>query len=128
VSPLKATIKQKSHNKEFYTDEKCFITELSNTADDPDSSIARARVEPGVTTRWHHLKGITERYYIISGNGRVEVGDLTPQNVNAGDIVLIPPMCRQRITNIGTDDLIFLAICTPRFINEAYEDIEDNPV
>jgi hypothetical protein len=23
--------------------------------------------------------------------------------------------------------LIFLAICTPRFINEAYEDIEDNP-
>ena len=55
----------------------------------------------------------------------MELGTLPSQNVNAGDIVLIPPMCRQRITNTGSDDLIFLAICTPRFINEAYEDIED---
>ena len=125
---MKEIIKQKKHNKEFYTDEKCFITELSNTPDDPDLSIARARVEPGVTTRWHHLKDITERYCIISGSGRVEVGDLAPQNVNAGDVVLIPPMCRQRITNIGTDDLIFLAVCTPRFLDEAYEDIEDKPI
>ncbi len=121
---MKEIIKLKSQAKEFYTDEKCFITELSNTPDDPDLSIARARVEPGVTTRWHHLKETIERYCIISGSGRVEVGDLTPQNVNAGDIVLIPPMCRQRITNTGTDDLIFLAICTPRFLNSSYEDTE----
>ena len=119
---MKATIKKKNNNKEFYTDEQCYIIELSNTADDPDSSIAQARVKTGITTRWHRLKGITERYCIISGSGRMELGNLEPQNVSAGDIVLIPPMCRQRITNIGTDDLIFLAICTPRFINEAYED------
>ena len=125
---MKEIIKQKKHNKEFYTDEKCFITELSNTPDDPDLSIARARVEPGVTTRWHRLKGITERYCIISGSARVEIGDLAPQDINAGDTVLIPPMCRQRITNIGTDDLIFLAVCTPRFLDEAYEDIEDKPI
>ena len=128
VNPLKEIIKHKNSNKEFYTDEKCFIAELSNTPDDPDLSIAQARVEPGVTTRWHHLKDISERYCIISGSGRVEIGDLTPQNVNAGDIVLIPPMCRQRITNIGTDDLIFLAICTPRFVNEAYEDTEESQI
>jgi len=42
--------------------------------------------------------------------------------------VLIPPMCRQRITNIGGEELIFLAICTPRFSNDAYEDIEDRIV
>ena len=125
---MKETIIKKDSNKEFYTDEKCFITELSNTADDPDSSIAQARVKPGITTRWHRLKGISERYCIISGRGRMELGNLPVQNVNTGDIVLIPPMCRQRITNIGTDDLIFLAICTPRFLNEAYQDIEDNPV
>jgi oxalate decarboxylase/phosphoglucose isomerase-like protein (cupin superfamily) len=47
--------------------------------------------------------------------------------VNAGDVVLIPPSCRQRITNIGTGDLIFLAICTPRFRPAAYEDIDDHP-
>ena len=123
---MKAFIKQKIHNKEYYTDEKCFITELSNSADDPELSIAQARVEPGVTTRWHRLKGITERYCIISGSGLVEVGELPAQTVNAGDVVLIPPVCRQRITNNGSCDLIFLALCTPRFINEAYESIEDN--
>lgn len=118
-------IKKQNLKTEFYIAEKCFITELSNTPDDPDVSIARARVEPGVTTRRHRLKGTMERYLIISGRGFVEVGDLPPQEVNAGDIVLIPPMCPQRITNIGKDDLIFLAICSPRYTQEAYEDIED---
>ena len=121
---MKQAIKQQNLGDEFYTSERCFITELSNTPDDPDASIARARVEPGVTTCWHRLKGTAERYYITSGRGRVEIGELPPQEVNAGDVVLIPPMCRQRITNIGSEDLIFLAICTPRFTSEAYEDIE----
>jgi mannose-6-phosphate isomerase-like protein (cupin superfamily) len=124
---MKEAIKQQKHSDEFYTQEKCYITELSNTSDDPDVSIARARVEPGVTTRWHRLAATVERYYIVEGKGRVEVGQLPPQDVTAGAIVLIPPMCRQRITNTGTEDLIFLAICTPRFSNDVYEDIEDNP-
>ena len=50
--------------------------------------------------------------------------DLAPQIVAPGDVVLIPPGCRQRIANIGDGDLIFLAICTPRFRAEAYEDID----
>jgi hypothetical protein len=41
--------------------------------------------------------------------------------------VLIPP-CRQRITNVGNEDLIFLAICTPQFRDEAYEDIDPDPM
>ena len=124
---MKEAIKHQNLSNEFYTSEKCYITELSNTPDDPDVSIARAKVEPGVTTRWHRLKGTVERYYIVNGTGRVEVGKLSPKEVKPGDIVLIPPMCRQRITNIGSEDLVFLAICTPRFSNDAYKDIEDNP-
>ncbi len=124
---MKEAIKHQNLSNEFYTPEKCYITELSNTPDDPDASIARARVEPGVTTRWHRVTGTVERYYIVNGRGRVEVGKLSPQEVKPGDIVLIPPMVRQRITNIGSEDLVFLAICTPRFSNDVYEDIEDNP-
>ena len=123
---MKETIKQLNLSDEFYTPEGCYITEVSNTPDDPDASIARARVGPGVTTRWHRLKGTAERYYIVKGMGRVEVGKIPPQEVKAGDVVLIPPMCRQRITNIGSEDLIFLAICTPRFSNDVYEDIKNN--
>ncbi len=124
---MKEAIKHQNLSNEFYTSEKCYITELSNTPDDPDVSIARAKVEPGVTTRWHRLKGTVERYYILNGTGRVEVGKLSPEEVKPGDIVLIPPMCRQRITNIGSEDLVFLAICTPRFSNDVYKDIEVNP-
>lgn len=114
-------------NAEFWTPELCYITELSNSANDPETSIARARVQPGVTTRWHRLNGITERYVIMEGTGRVEVGSLAPKEVGPGDVVLIPPACRQRISNIGTQDLIFLAICTPRFRQEVYEDIDLDP-
>lgn len=113
---------------EILTDERCYLLELANSADDPQMSIARARVLPGVTTRWHRVVDTVERYVILDGVGRVEVGDLPPQEVQAGDVVLIPPSCRQRIANVGTEDLVFFAICTPRFRPEAYDDAEDIPL
>ncbi len=121
---MKETVLHIDPDTEFYTSENCYITELSNTPDDPEVSIARARVAPGVTTRWHRLIGTTERYVILEGEGRVEIGDLSPQEVRLGDVVLIPPSCRQRITNLGPGNLIFLAICSPRFRPEAYEELE----
>ena len=113
---------------EYYTAEGCYITELSNIDADPEASIARARVRPGVTTRWHRLAGITERYVVLSGAGKVEVGNLGAKAVAPGDVVLIPPGCRQRITSLGDEELVFLAICTPRFRPEAYEDIDPDPM
>jgi mannose-6-phosphate isomerase-like protein (cupin superfamily) len=110
--------------KEFFTPEQCYIIEVSNSPDDEAASIARARVAPGITTRWHRVKDTAERYVILEGRGRVEVGELPPQEVGPGDVVLIPPSTRQRIANTGKEDLIFLAVCTPRFRNEAYEDLQ----
>lgn len=121
---MKAEIGTYKPDAEFYTSELCYINELSNSDSDQDASIARARVRPGVTTRWHRLHGITERYVILEGEGCVEIGGLAPQKVEKNDIVLIPRECRQRIKNIGDTDLVFLAICTPRFRQEAYEDVE----
>jgi mannose-6-phosphate isomerase-like protein (cupin superfamily) len=77
-----------------------------------------------VTTRWHRLRGTIERYVVLEGKGRVEVGDLPAQEVVPGDVVIIPADCRQRITNPGETDLVFLCVCTPRFVPEAYEDLE----
>jgi len=112
---------------ETLTAEGCYINELSNTDADPACSVARARVSPGVTTRWHRLTGTIERFVIVSGAGRMEVGALPPHSVGPGDVVLIPPGCRQRITCLGDEDLVFLAICTPRFRAEVYEDIDSAP-
>jgi mannose-6-phosphate isomerase-like protein (cupin superfamily) len=124
MNPMNACIKVGSAAPEYYFAEGCFITEWSNSKDDPGVSIARARVEPGGTTRWHYLRGTSERYVMLEGAGRVEVGDLTPRTVGAGDVVVIPPGTRQRIANTGTGDLVFLAICTPRFDEVVYVDDE----
>jgi mannose-6-phosphate isomerase-like protein (cupin superfamily) len=121
MSPV---IQKANPSTEFETAERCFITELLNDENDPTVSIARARVEPGVTTAWHQLTGTAERYLILSGQGCVDVDGLTPADVTAYDVVSIPPDTPQRITNTGEEDLIFLAICTPRFTPECYRSLE----
>jgi mannose-6-phosphate isomerase-like protein (cupin superfamily) len=116
----KNCIKKLNPASEYYFDEGCHIIEMSNSADDPDVSIARARVEPGVTTQWHALDKTVERYVILQGTAVVEVGNAKPAHVEVGDVVLIPSGVRQRITNNSEQDLLFLAICSPRFSVQAY--------
>jgi len=118
------TILKTDEASESLIGEGCFILELSNSPEDPAVSIARARVTSGVTTRLHCLEGVVERYVILEGNGRVELGNLPVQEVGPGVVVLIPPGLPQRITNSGRSDLVFLAICTPRFAMDVYTDLE----
>jgi mannose-6-phosphate isomerase-like protein (cupin superfamily) len=117
---VNAEIRRADPSREFPTPENCFILEVANDAGDPDVSIARARVLPGVTTQWHRVEDIDERYVIVRGTGKVEVGDLPPTVVSEGDVVRIPANTPQRITNVGDDDLVFFAVCTPRFVQSAY--------
>jgi mannose-6-phosphate isomerase-like protein (cupin superfamily) len=113
-------IKKQRELQEYWFKEGCFITEIANDGDDPACSIAKARVEPGKTTAWHMLEGIHERYIIVSGSGRVEVGASLCCDVAPGDVVRIPGNTRQRITNTGVLDLIFYAVCTPPFRSDCY--------
>ena len=114
---------------EFWTDERCWILESRNVDDDPACSIARARVAPGVTTARHRVS-VDERYVILAGCGRVDVDGLAgtgPEGteVGPGDVVVIPAGVPQRIANVGTEDLVFLCVCTPRFTPECYEALPD---
>lgn len=119
---MRAEIVHSKENEEFPTEELCFIREVWNQAVDSDVSVARARVEPGVTTRAHSLDGVSERYLIVSGSGQVYVEGLGLHAVGPGDFVMIPPDAIQYIENTGREDLIFYAICTPRFTKEVYRD------
>ena len=111
---------------EFYTDECCYITELHNTDADESCSIARARVEPGITTRMHKLLDTVERYIILEGTASVRVGHAAPVEVQPLDVVNIPAGTEQCITNMGECDLIFLCICTPRFRQQHYIDLDES--
>lgn len=121
---MKPLIIKQSEIDEFYTEERCFIRELLNSNADPGLSYALARVEPGITTVLHSLKSTSERYLVIAGTGTMEVGTLPPASVSKGDLVLIPPDTPQRITNDGSEDLIFCCICAPRFEFSVYVDLE----
>jgi len=121
---MTVSVKLSAVAEEYFFEEGCYITELSNSVDDAAVSIARARLAPGEATRWHMLRDTGERYVLLEGRGLVEVGDMQPQEVVPGDVVLIPPLTRQRITSVGQEDLIFLAICSPPFTSGVYIDIE----
>jgi len=108
-------------HKEFHTEERCHIIELMNLPADRSQSVARARVEPGVTTAWHRLKDTSESYYILSGKGLAEIGDDTQQEMHPHSIIKIPANMPQRITNNGEVDLVFLCFCVPAFSAENYE-------
>ena len=108
---------------EVWTVERCYITELLNSDRQPEVSLARTRVEPGVTTQLHQLS-VFEWYVIESGKGLMRVGDETPYSVGPGDTVAIPKHAAQQITNNGQEDLIFLCVCTPKFSLECYTSLE----
>lgn len=118
-----AHIISSDQTQEYYFQERCYIAELLNTADCPGLSIARARVAPGVTTVLHLVRGTDEVYYILSGQGEVEIAGKVIGTMRPGDLLHIPADTPQRITNTGGEDLVFLAICTPRFEGERYEEV-----
>jgi mannose-6-phosphate isomerase-like protein (cupin superfamily) len=108
---------------EFWTAERCFITELHNSPQSPEASLARARVEPGVTTQLHSLTGVTEVYILQQGSGVLEIAG-ERLRMNPGDRAIIPAGTPQRIRNDGAEELVFLCLCTPRFTPAAYSSLE----
>jgi mannose-6-phosphate isomerase-like protein (cupin superfamily) len=107
---------------EYQTPERCFIYETCGlvATHDPTVSIARARVQPSITTKTHHLVGVQEIYVITQGEGKVQIGDLPPTEVTVGDTVIIPAGVKQKIANTGQTDLVFYCICTPAFTETCY--------
>lgn len=107
---------------EFATRERCHITELLNDDQVPGVSLARCRVEPGVTTELHRLD-VAEYYVVEAGHGLMRVGD-EHFPVGPGDRVAIPAGSPQCIRNDGDGDLVFLCLCQPRFSAAGYEPLE----
>lgn len=108
---------------EVWTSERCFIEELLNDPAQPDVSVARCRVEPGITTELHTLD-VLEWYVIERGQGLMRVGDAAPWTVGPGGKIEIPAFSPQQVTNCGSSDLVFLCICVPRFTPSCYTSLE----
>src|SRR4051812_38252103 len=81
-------------------------------------SLAEARLLPGQQTAPHYHILTEEIYYILQGQGRMQLGDEV-RVVGPGDAIAIPPGMIHIIENVGSQTLIFLCCCAP-----GYEDAD----
>ena len=79
-------------------------------------SIAHTKVKPGKTSYAHSLKS-SEVYYIIEGEGEMQIDD-EKEPVSARYAIYIPPDSIQKILNTGSNDLVFLCIVDPAWMPE----------
>jgi mannose-6-phosphate isomerase-like protein (cupin superfamily) len=75
-------------------------------------SLAFALLSPGKASLPHMLRGSSEVYYFLQGEGRMHIEDEIV-DIKAGQAVYIPPGSRQFIQNSGIEDLKFLCIVCP---------------
>lgn len=75
-------------------------------------SIAKIILPTGKASILHYHPEAEETYHILSGTGRVKLGN-EESTLTPGDTILIPPPLPHKIWNDGTEDLIFIAVCVP---------------
>ncbi|MHA1954621.1 MAG: cupin domain-containing protein [Candidatus Heimdallarchaeaceae archaeon] len=118
-------IRDLSKCKKFIAGDNTILKELFNPLTDDMTlrySLAHAVVKPGEITYNHRLRA-SEVYYILQGKSIMYIDDETAE-VKEGQIIYIPPNSKQRIKNIGNNDLIFLCIVDPAWKQEDEEILE----
>lgn len=80
-------------------------------------SLAEATLLPGAATQRHYHRESEEIYYVVEGEGELEL-DGEHAAVGPGDAVLIPPGSRHEIRASERGPLRFLCCCAPPYRHE----------
>ena len=83
-------------------------------------SLAQATVEPGTSTLRHRHPEAEEVYYVLRGEGALEIGGVV-EAVTPGDARLIPPGVEHRATAMGPEPLVILCACSPPYTHHDTE-------
>ena len=100
--------------KPFITKDKSEIREFYHSK---KMSLVEAMVEIGQATECHIHEKSEEIYYILEGEGLMEIENDKAQ-VSKDQAIIIPPRNRHRITNNGNTQLRFLCFCSPPYSDE----------
>jgi mannose-6-phosphate isomerase-like protein (cupin superfamily) len=103
----------------FVTADGSTIRELCGlpTGGTVNQSLAEATLEPGQTTQRHYHREAEEIYFVLEGEGEMELeGDRA--RVAQGEAIPIPPGARHQIRNIGVQALRILCCCSPPYRHE----------
>ncbi|HET9533359.1 MAG TPA: cupin domain-containing protein [Blastocatellia bacterium] len=80
-------------------------------------SLAEEILPPGKSVTPHLHRQLEEVYYILSGYGRMTVGD-EQRDVGPGDAIYIPRGNRHTLENTGDEPIRLLLVCGPAFFYE----------
>ena len=110
-------IRQLSDQPAFVTKDGSTIRSILDRSNAPveQQSLAEATVPAGTTTERHYHKLSEEFYFLLEGEGTMEV-DGENREVRPGDAVLIPAGAWHQIT--ATKDLRFLCCCAPPYSHD----------
>ncbi len=111
------TINALDEQKPFVTKDGSTIRSILDRTNAPvqNQSLAEATLPAGNTTERHYHKVSEEFYFVLEGNGRMEV-DGQFAHVQAGDAVLIPAGAWHQIE--AQSPLRFLCCCAPPYSHE----------
>jgi mannose-6-phosphate isomerase-like protein (cupin superfamily) len=79
-----------------------------------------SEVDPGSSSNLHFHELNEEIFYVVSGQGFVQV-DEECQPVGPGSVVVVPPGAQHRLVNLGTEVLKVLASVSPPFEQSDFE-------
>jgi mannose-6-phosphate isomerase-like protein (cupin superfamily) len=103
----------------FTTKDGSTIRELLGllTAPVRNQSLAEATLAPGQATERHYHAETEELYYLLEGEGEMEI-DEERARVRPGDAILIPPGAWHQIHADAGETLRFLCCCAPPYRHE----------
>jgi len=80
-------------------------------------SLAKITIPKGKASLKHYHPIVEESYFILSGKARI-VLDNQESIISAGDGVAVTPKTIHQIFNVGEENLIFIAVCSPPWTPE----------
>ena len=104
-------IRARDRAEPFRTKDGSTIRELMRAT---NQSLAEATLAPGQQTQPHYHADSEELYYVLAGEGEMEI-DGERSTVGPGDAILIPPGAWHQITATGNSELRFLCCCAPGY-------------
>lgn len=112
------TVNQIAEQTAFTTADGSTIRSILDSTNAPvtNQSLAEASLPPGSATERHYHKRAEEIYFILEGEGTMEI-DGEEQTVSPGDGILIPPGAWHTIRADSTN-LRFLCCCAPPYSHD----------
>jgi mannose-6-phosphate isomerase-like protein (cupin superfamily) len=103
----------------FVTADGSLIRELCGlpTGGTFNQSLAEATLRPGQATERHYHAETEEIYFVLEGEGEMEL-DGERARVAPGDTIPIGPGAWHQLVNVGAGDLRILCCCAPPYRHE----------